>query len=148
MVVYYRAAQVLHYWATEVYQLFLPLCMVGTELIIIFALFLAIRLNADTQAQDKLIIAVSALSIGAISFYNLKQGVEFSSKITESSREFSRIPVLGKGACFEPKDRLFFASCKPLVAKVGGTFIITRQSFLTISQDIILGSLVNLLITF
>ena len=145
VVIYYRGAHLMHYLATETARLLLPLCTTATEMLVILTFFLAIRLNAD--GNDKLLVAVSCLAVGAMSFYNLKQGLEFASKVTESSRDFSQVPFLQKGYQLAHKDKVFLASCKPLETKVG-VFTITKESFPTISHEIILGNLVSLLVTF
>ena len=93
-------------------------------------------------------LATLVISIGAIAFFIFKRAMEFASKVTGSSQDFSRIPFLQKGSELAHQDKVFLTSCKPLEIKVGATFIITKESFPTISQDIILGILVNLLMMF
>ena len=147
MRVYFRAAQVVHDWEKEVFQQLLPTSVTGAEMIIIFALFAAIRLNTHGATNEKL-MALAFLSVGTITFFIFKQGIEFASKVTDASRDFSRMQFLQECFRCEQEDKVFLASCKPLVIKVGETFTITKESFPTISQDIILANLVNLLLTF
>ena len=143
----YRSAQLVHNWTMEVFQELVTATLAGTEFVIIFAFLAAIRLNTYGAANDKF-IAFVFLSVGAMFFFLFKQSIEFASKVTDTSRDFSRIPFLEEGSHFEHKDEVFLASCKPLVIRVGETFTFTKNSFPTISQDVILGTLVNLLITF
>ena len=144
---YYRAAQLVHLRGMEVFRHLLPAAVAGAEIFIIFALFTSIRLNTHGSTNGSL-LALSFLSVGAITFYVFKRCLEFASKVTEASRDFSRIPFLQEGSRFLHEDKVFLASCRPLALKVGDTFIITKESFPTISQDIILTTLINLLITF
>ena len=143
--VYYRSAQHIHYWAMEIVRHMLPVAMVGIETVIIFAFFAAIRLSTST---DEKLLAVVALSAGIISFIVLKRCIEFATKVTNSSRDFSRYPFLNQGPRFGREDKVFLASCKPLMLKVGDTFTINEESFPTISHDILLGTIINLLVTF
>ena len=143
--IYYRAAQLNHSLAMEIYQYLLPVSVAGVEMFIIFAFFAAIRLN--TYANEKF-LALVALSAGALGFFIFKQCIDLATKVTDSSRDFCRIPFLQKGSRFVREDKVFLASCQPLLMRIGHTFTIEKQSFPTISQDIILGTLVNLLITF
>ena len=142
---YFRAAQLIHCFAMEVFHYLLPAILTASEMVILFSLFLAIRLNTYTDEQ---LFTVLAICIGGISFFTLKQALEYAAKVMESSQAFSKIPFLKRGCHFEIEDRLFLASCKPLVISVGGTFSITNDTFPTISQNIILVNLINLLITF
>ena len=147
----YRAAQVVHNWAMEVFQPFLLLASVaGAEMVTICALFAAIRLNTHGSTNEKF-MALAFLSTRLfICFYIFKQCIEVASKVTDAFRNFSRIPFLIQGSRFRfaYENKVFLASCKPLVLTVGEICTITKQSFPTISQDIILGSIVNLLLTF
>ena len=147
VVIYYRAAQLVHSWAMEVFQHLLPASIAGAETVIIFALFSAIRLNTYGSTHENL-MALVFLSVGTICFFIFKRCIELAAKVMRVSRDFSRIPFLQEGSRFEHRDNVFLVSCRPLVLKVGDTFVITRDTFPTISQDIILTTLINLLITF
>ena len=144
----YRAAQIFHDWAQGTVHYLLPAGVAVAEVVIISGLFVAIRLNTYGTSTEERLLALVFLSVETNCFFVFKQCIEFASKVTDASRDFSRIPFLQKGSRYEHKDREFLASCKPLTFKVGETFTINRESFPTITMDIILGTLVNLLITF
>ena len=140
----FRAAQYFHYWAMEVFRFILPASVTGAEVIIIFALFASLRLRETVGP----IIIMLTMTLGGICFFVFKKALEFASRVTESSQDFSRTPFLKEGDKLNKYERVFLFSCKPLVLRVGETFVITKETFPTISQDIILGNLINLLLTF
>ena len=140
---YFRAAQVLHYRAVEITQFLVPLFLAGGELVVILSFFLAIRLSSTEP-----FITMVMLSIGVAGLVFIERALDFAAKFTESSRQFSRIPFLRKGCHFRKRDKVFLASISPLVIRVANTFTITKATFPTILQDIILVNLMHLLITF
>ena len=141
---YFRAAQYFHYWWMEIFRVILPVCVTGAELIIVFTLFASLRLHALVGT----FIIMVVMAVGGICFIVFKEALEYASMVTESSRDFSRTPFLKEGDKLSQYERVFLFSCKPLVLRVGETFVITKETFPTISQDIILGNLINLLLTF
>jgi hypothetical protein len=142
--VLFRAAQLYHSSAMEEYKFVLPAFIAGAEMVIIGTLFIAIRLHA----YEEPFFTLSAFGIATACFFIHKKSIEFAAKITEASQDFSRIPFMEKGCQLGHKDRLFLSSCKPLVLRVGSTFTITKDTFPTISNDVIMGTLINCLITF
>ena len=145
--VYFRAAHLYHDWGMEVFKPLLPALLFSAEMVIIFGLFLSIRFHTH-DANEPIFSSLAAVSIGGLTLFILRRAFEVGVNLMETSQDFSRIPFLQKGCSFETKDRLVLASCKPLVLKVGEVFLITKETFPTILQDIILGNLINLLITF
>jgi hypothetical protein len=141
---YYRAFQVQHTWAMDFYTFLLPAYITGSELLTVASLFFAIRLNAVLGLHFTVIMFL----VGIITFIILKVALEFSAKVGELSVGFSRNPFLPEGRQFTREDKSFLKSCKPLKLRVGSSFSIVKDTFPTISQDIILGNLINLLITF
>ena len=141
---YFRAAQCMHNLGMEVFEFIIPVCVTGGEVIILFTLFVSIRLNILVEP----IIVLTTISIGGICFFVFKKTFDFASRITEACREFSQPPFLQRGNHFEKQDRLFLLSCKPLEIKIGAPIVITKNTFPTISQDVILGNLFNLLLIF
>ena len=93
--VYYRAAHITHYWVLEIFQHFLPVCLAGVEMVIIFGFFAAIRLNTFTN--ENILVLVTS-SVGVLGFIIFKRCFEFGFKITDSSRDFSRALVLRTGS--------------------------------------------------
>ena len=127
----------------DVYLFLLPAYITAAELVIIVTMFLVIRLNVSAGQ----FMTVLSLSVGIVTVLCLRFGIDFASKLYDFSRNFSTTPFEDVKR-FTKYDRCMLASCRPLQLKVGETFKITRNTFPTISQDIILGSLVNLLLTF
>jgi hypothetical protein len=132
-----------HIWAMEFFQFLLPFYLTGAELLSVAALYCAIRMHVSLG-----LFTVLALGTGMTCFLTLKVALEFSAKVGESSREFSQTPFLPEGSLFTKEYRMFLKSCKPLDLRVGDSFPITKDTFPTISQDIILGNLINLLVGF
>jgi len=138
----YREIELLHSWAMDVFKTLLPAFVAGAELFIIFSMFLVIRMNL---ALGFLFSAVG-ISLGINCFVFLKLSLQFSAKVTSSSKAFSTTPYVSRKTHFSKEDRRFLASCRPLALRVGSTFTISRETFPTISQDIILIKLMNLLV--
>ena len=99
MILNYRAAQVVHNWAMEVFQQLIPVALAGVEVVIIFSFFAAIRLNPYGATNERF-IALVFLSVGVIGFFIFKQCTEFASKERDVSQDFSRKPFLQEGLSF------------------------------------------------
>jgi len=140
---YYRAAQAFHNWGMEVFQIILPAYVTGAEYFVVFAMFQAIRMNSA-----ELYMPTMSLTIGVLCFVILKLALESGAKLTEASRDFGKPPYVNGQEKLSKMDTAFLCSCRPLILTVGHTFRISRDTFPTISQDIILSGLINLLLTF
>jgi len=141
---HYRTAQVFHQWAMEVFEVMvIPAYVTGGEYFVIFAMFLLIRINFTEPY-----LPVITGSIGVICFVVLKLAIEYAARLADASAEFGKPRFSVKGTKLSKYDRAFLRSCRPLLVKVGKTFKISRDTFPTISQDIIMSGLINLLLTF
>jgi hypothetical protein len=135
--IYYRSAQILHEAVLEISRILLPTYIGLAEGLILASLYLIICFNV---AVGTFITLLTGL-IFIIVFGCLKFALKYGSEMTEWSEEFARHPYSADCRNFTKADRVFFASCKPLILKVGHTFVITKETFHTISQDIVLGFL-------
>ena len=142
--IHYRATQVMHNIAMDVFKVLVPAYITESEFLILAALFLAIRLGVSPG----FIFILIDVPIGLACFSCLKFGIEFAATVTELSRSCSWTPFLKYRSNFTKEDRTFLKSCATLKFKVGETFTISRETFPTMSQQIILNNLVNLLVTF
>jgi len=89
------------------------------------------------------LIAPLTVILGGVSYFCTKTALDFAADLTERSLEFckpTRLQPLSK------EDKCRLPSCKPLKTVIGGTFTVTKRSVLTISQDVILGNVINLLV--
>jgi len=129
----------------EVFQIILSSLLTRAEMVSIFALFTSIRFNITLGAFMVAIITF----IGTICFIFIKLGIEYASNFTDASRDFGKLPcIVGPNTRLKKVDTIFRRSCRPLVTVVGSTFTITRNTFQSISQDVIFSGLINLLLTF
>jgi len=140
LVTLYRAAQVLHTWGINSFRSMILSSVVIGETVTIFSLYVFIR----TQLKAG-IVGPMILSIGGMSYYSIKVGLEINAWLTDMSRQFCR-PNNARELNKEGRSRL--ASCQPLTLVVGSTFTVTKATMPTISQDIILGNLINLLVSY
>jgi len=138
----YRARQVMHIWSMQVFQLLVPTMFLGIEGVIVVTLFVAIKVGYS----EDFLVAIFALSIGSISLYGFKAVILFSVRVTETSAEL--IQDILHGPSITKANKLALISCGPLELRVGSTFTITDQTLPTVVQDIIIGNLINLLVTF
>jgi len=142
---YYRGAHILHACMLRVCQFQLPVYIACAEAIIISTVFLVIRLH---QVSGWL-VTLFCLFDGILCFFAFKATLQFSARVRDSSIEFARLPYVKRARDrLSKSDKLFLASCKPLELRVSSTFTVTRESFPTISQYIILASIINLLVIF
>jgi hypothetical protein len=114
------------------------------EALLLASLYLIVSLNVAVGVLFTLL----TILVFIIVFGCLKFALKYSSEMTEVSKDFARYPYLRDGRSLTKADRAFFASCKPLALQVGYTFTITKETFPTISKDIVLENLVNLLLGF
>ena len=142
--IYYRATQTMHNRAMNVFGILVPALVTGAQLLILASLFLVIRIGVSSG----ILFIILDVPLGIMCFICLKTGIEFASNVTELSQNCSWTPFLNHRPDFTKKDRIFLKSCALLKFKVGETFTITKVSFPTMSQQIILGNLVNLLVLF
>jgi len=124
----------------EAFRIMLPCFMTTAELVCISGLYLAIRLNGVIG----IFLAGVFFNFAAACFCIFKISLEFAAKVTTISEGFSKIH--SRERPLTKLDRCFLASCGKLKLKVGETFTITGDTFPTVSQDIILGNLINLLV--
>jgi len=134
----YRAALIVHTWSIALNQLLLPSFMTAAEFLVIFTLYTGIRTNS-------ILLRIMALIISGIGYFVLKTAFEFGAVITDSSREFLKF---SNALNLRKEDRLLISSSQPLTFTIGNTFTISKQTFPTISQDIILTGVVNVLVTY
>jgi len=140
----YRKAQVLHNWAMEIHEILLPALLTATEVFTVFAFFTSIRFNFTLGPLMPLVI----LPVGIICFFLLKVCFECGARLRDASRDISKLPYLVPTTRLMKTETVFLRSCKPITIVVGSTVTVTRNTFLTVSQDIVLMGLINLLLTF
>jgi len=138
----YRASQLMHRWSMDVFKLLVPILFIGAEFTIIIAIFLCIRVGFSKQ----IIFAILAFATGVIIFCVLMFALVFSSGITKGSAGY--IDALVNAAICTKASKLFLNSCPPLQLRIGSTFTVTQQTFPTIMQDVLIGNITNLLVTF
>jgi len=117
--------------------------LLATELMIIGALFSAVRLNTSLGITSSLILTSCAL-MGLIT---LKLDFDIAINLSEESISFKNLVNLERPRS-SAEERRFLKSCRIIEVDVGGMFTITRQSFPSIVQDIILANLINLLLMY
>jgi len=129
-------------------ELFLPIFLIAGELFVTFDIFVCVRLLLY-YSPDVQVFTMFTLGTGAICFGSLKFGLQFLALLTNISKNFSRIPYeKEKWTRFNKEDRIFLVSCRPLWFRVNDTFTVTEQTFLTVTNDIILSNVINLLVAF
>jgi len=138
----YRTAQVLHTWSMEVFQFLVPAYFLGIEFIIIVTLFVSIRVGFSIE----FLIAIFAFAIGLITFYGFMSTIHLASNVTELSVGY--IVTLLSDKSNTKADKCFLISCRRLKVRIGSTFTVTAETFPTVFQDVIVGYLINLLVTF
>jgi len=121
----------------------LPAYVTGSELTIVTSLFMFIRLKSTG-----LIFSVVIVSISTVTFFIFKLALEGASSLTDASQDFAKPPNLDGSIKFTKFDLQFLRSCRPLILTVGSTFKISKDTFPTISQNVILNGAINLLLTF
>jgi len=121
----------------EFYRALYPILTVAAEIMIIFTAYVAIR-------TDSVFMRAVAFIVSATVFIFLKTALEFGANLAESSREFLK---LSNGHNLPEEDKLMMAASRALTIVVGNTFTITKETFPTISQDIILDQLITLLVS-
>jgi len=134
----------MHSWGLDVFKYLLPGYVVTAELVIIATLFVSIKLINNSGIELILSFVGTGIAITALSC--VKAAMDYAWSTTKLSQKLSRIGRIRKNLTKE--DKLFLISCRPLKIKVGNTFTITNQTLPTIVQDIVMGSLINLLLAF
>ena len=132
----------MHPWAMDVFKYLVPTLMVSVESTIVIALFVAIRAGFSNQY----FIALFSMSIGMISLFSVMYMYLFAAKMSEMSAKF--IASLGSEAVDLKIDKLVAVSCAPVKIKIGSTFTVSQQTLPTVLKDVIIGNLINLLVTF
>jgi len=132
----------MHACAMDAFGVLLPVYVTAAELVVTSSIFSSIKMTNST------FFAIPLLAVGLICFSILKVALEFASKVTTNSRDFSRTPYPagGRPIMLSQEEKVFLQSCKPLLLRVGDTFTITEETFPTISQDIIMTNVINLLV--
>jgi len=137
----YQAALVLHNWLLDIVMIMLPLITLE-EVFVVVTLYTSIRMEVKGGFLTLIILGLSANNYSA-----LKTICEASVAMTEASAGFSKlIKKIGSGSRLGKEDRLMLAACRPIKTVVGSMFTISRETLPTITQDIILGNVINLLL--
>ncbi len=140
LVVRYHAADVMNTQILATTRTLLTGFLVMIQVIIVLSLVLSIRMNINAG-----FVVPIVLFVGGVGYTILKLVLEYQGNLTRLSKEF-RQPAGLRG--FNKEDKCRLASCRPWRIVIGNTFTITRQTFATISQDIILGNVVNILVAY
>jgi len=141
LIVRYYAVHILHTWAMTTFRTIVAGYLIIGEVLVILSIFIVIRLKMRLG-----VVSFIALVAGGVSYFCTKIALQFSADLTDRSKEFSK--PFGRLLSLSKGDKCPEALCKPLKLVIGSTFTVTKQSILTISQDIILMNLINLLVTY
>ena len=131
----------LHAWAAAIFRNIVAIWLVTAEALMIIGFFIAIRMNTRLG-----LITVFALVLAGITLVCAKFLMEFAAELTDRSQEFCK-PRTPRPLSKEIK--CYLSGCQPLktsIGLLGGTFTVTKETFPTVSQDVILGNLINLLV--
>jgi hypothetical protein len=143
----YRTAHVLHAEVMAAFKFVIPVYLVNAELLIISSLFQVIRLlslGGPLVTGAPLLIALATVTV-------FRSCLEIAVRLTNLSVNFSCLPFSQrnvKEGLVSREERRFFKSCKSLSVRIGGTFTVTRETFPTVAQHILINYLVTLLISF
>jgi len=141
---FYRATFLMHAWAMDAFRFLVPGIVLSAEFTAVIAFFITVR----TANPNEVYICALALAVGIIDFLALKAAVVLASKVAEVSKDYIGFMLFKNGGKVSTLDRRVWISCRPLLQKVGSTFTITKETFPTMSQDIILGNVITLLLMF
>jgi len=136
----YYAVNVLQTCGTITFRSIMTCFIVLAEVLVILSLYITIRMNISGGFLVALVVAM-----GGACYFVLKAVIKFSARLSEVSREFCKPGGLRN---LNKKHKSLIASCKPLSFAIGSTCTVTRQTFPTITQDIILSNLVNMLVSY
>jgi len=139
----YRAAFIINTWLVDTTKFLVPGFLTATEVMIIGSLYTAVRLNRTNGIYFSLLLG----SLGVRGLLKIKMDLGFAMRMTELSINFKHLVRL-EGARCTVEDRRFLDSCLPIRLKLGDTFTVSKNTYYTIVQDIIISNLVNLLVTY
>jgi len=123
----------------DIFQSLIVLLIVVAELTIIICLYNVIR-------TDYVLLAMFFLVVDGLVLFGLKTAFDFGANLTDTSKNFLKLWSILE---LPQEDRLMMAvASQPLRVIVGNTFKITRQTFPTVVQNIILDNVVTLLVTY
>jgi hypothetical protein len=125
----------------ELFQTLLPAFIFGGEVVVLVTLFLSIRFHGTAGLG----FTIFELLLAAATLVCIKSSLTLAYKVTDMSREFSKLPQLNYSGINKDEGR-FSRSCAPLRLKVGKTFTITRETLPHILQRIIIENLISLLV--
>jgi len=111
------------------------------ELFAITSIYATIRLRASLD----LFFIVNIIFADLVCLMALEIILRFMCQITEHSEVFSKQHNLAHGLSLTKEEQRFMESCRPLKWKVG-IITITRNTFPTIFNNIVIQSVINLLI--
>jgi len=138
----YHAVYTLHTWITATLRTTVADFLISAEVLIILSLFIVIRLKLKLG-----IMSVLAMFVGGVLYFCMEIALNFAADLTDISKEFCQ-PSSGRPLSLSKEEKCRLATCRPLKIVIGNTFTVTKQTILTISQDIILMSLINLLVNY
>jgi len=136
----YKAALMLYTLAAGIFRNIIAIWLVTAEALIIIGFFITIRMNTRLG-----LITVFALVLAGITFFCFKFLTDFATNLMDRSLEFCK-PKTPRPLSKEIKYCL--SGCQPLKTPVGGTFTVTKETFPTVSQQVILDNLINLLVAY
>jgi len=139
----YRAHQVFHNYIIEEIQIIGPVCLSCVELITIVFIYGTIRLGASVDVDLFLILNVFFVSL--VCLVVLEIILQFAHQITQHSELLSKQQYFPDGRGPTKEDERFMKSCRPLKWKIG-VFTVTRNTFPTILNNIVIQSVIDLLI--
>jgi hypothetical protein len=143
---FYRMLQVHHRTSIEIAGPVLPPMICCAELIIIVAAY-SIIMHADNKA----VTIVSAMCVGLVATILLVFALMYAIESIEISQKYIEVVKhVQSTKVMTPAEVKIFRSLYPLDWKIGyggNGFKLTKESIPTIFQDIIVGNLINLIVT-
>ena len=139
----YRSNQILFSSEARTIAYLLPACIPMAEFVLITAVYSLIRFDNARSPFLSLVL----LSVCCMSFIVLKSSLQYPFRVTECSREYSKL-----GFNYNRKasklDKLYFECCSPFSWKIGNTFTVSQDTIPRIINDIIVSNVINLLIAY
>jgi len=138
----YRSCQLKHSITQCLVRFTLPIGIPVTEFILISSMYSVLRLFHTIDH----FISTAIGSVGLFAGVMLKFVIDFSVRLTESSRGIARLGFHENSRA--KVDQKFFKSCRPLKWTVGTAFTLDKDTFLIIMDTIVISAVIRLLVEF
>ena len=140
----YRAHQIFHNFNLQLIRIIAPVTVSTAEIINIIAIYTTIRLSRYLGP----FLLFNFIVIDVVCLLVVQIAMDFAYRMTEYSTVFSKSLTIDEFAGYVPsaEERSFVKSCRPLHWKLGDYFTVTKNTFPTILDKIIIQTVVYLLI--